>query len=169
MRKILLIAAIAVPLLMFAEEKTVGYLGVSTENLSEAMKIALDLDYGLLVKKVHEDSPAEKADIKTGDIILEIDGDEITDYKTLKNLVEARPNDKVKIRMYRSNKSITKDIELGERTRTTASIDFDIPDFKSLKELWGQGSKELKEELEKLKEEVKQLREDLEDLKKKTR
>lgn len=162
----LLIAIIALPLLVFAENEPVGYLGVSTSELDEAMKTALDLEYGVLVEKVYEDSPAEKADIKIGDVILEIDEDKITDYKTLKNIVKDKPNNKVKMKIYRSKKSITKNIVLGERTKTRISFDIDIPDMEELKELLCKGSEELKEQMAKLKQEMEKLKKDIEELKK---
>jgi len=166
MKKMLLIAIIALPLLVFAEKEPVGYLGVSTSELDEAMKTALDLEHGVLVEKVYEDSPAEKADIKIGDVILEIDEDKITDYKTLKNIVKDKPNNKVKMKIYRSKKSITKNVVLGERTKTRISFDIDIPDMEELKELLCKGSEELKEQMAKLKQEMEKLKEDIKNLKK---
>ena len=91
MKKAFILAVIALPLIMFAEEQTIGYLGVSGSDLSEEIKIALDLEYGVLVKKVSEDSPADKSDIKVGDIILELDGDKVIDFSTLKDLIKAKP------------------------------------------------------------------------------
>jgi C-terminal processing protease CtpA/Prc len=166
MKKMLLIAIIALPLLVFAEKEPVGYLGVSTTELNEAMKTALDLEYGVLVEKVHEDSPAEKADINVGDVILEIDEDKITDYKVLKNIVKEKPNIKVKIKISRSKKSITKNVVLGERIKTRISFDIDIPDMEELKELLCKGSKELKEQMAKLKNEIDKIKDDIENLKK---
>ncbi len=171
MKKMLLITVIALPLLLFAKEGTKGYLGVATTELSEAMKIALDLDYGILVDKVYEDSPAEKTDIRTGDIILEIDGDKIIDYKTLKHTIAAKPNEKVKMRIYRSKKRITKDVELGTRARKKISLDMDIPDLEhlreDLKDIFTQQKKELNDQIEKLNEKMEKLKEELKELKKK--
>ncbi len=166
MKRMLLIAIIALPLLVFAEKESVGYFGVSTTELNEAMKTALDLEYGVIVEKVHKDSPAEKADIKIGDVILEIDEDKITDYNILKNIVKAKPNNKVKIKIYRSKKSITKNVVLGEKTRTRITFDIDILDMEELKELLCKGSQELKEQMAKLKQEMEKLKKDIENLKK---
>ena len=67
MKKLFILAAIALPLLVFAEEETIGYLGVITEELSETMMKALDVEYGLLIKDVVENAPAEKAGLEDGD------------------------------------------------------------------------------------------------------
>ena len=166
MKKILLLVALTIPLCMFAEEKTMGYLGVSGSGLSEEMKIALDLDYGVLIKKVSDDSPADKSDIKIGDVIMELDGEEVTDFSTLKDLVRVKPNKKVKLKIYRSKKIITKKVELGERTATVFDFRMELPDIEDMKVMFGKSTEKLKEELDQIKEELKVLKEELEQLKK---
>jgi C-terminal processing protease CtpA/Prc len=167
MKRLLIIAACALPLLTFAAEETIGYLGVSASELTEAVQIALDLDHGVIVNKVYKGSPADEAEIKTGDIILEIDGDKIVDHGTLRKLVKAKPNKNVKIKLQRAKKMLTKKVKLAEKKKSSLSLQMDIPDIGELKEFLGRGSTELKEELEKLKEEMKKLRDDLEELKQK--
>ena len=58
-----------------------GYLGVHIQDLDETLAAALDLedDAGVLVSKVVEDSPAEAAGLKQGDLILTINGREAVD------------------------------------------------------------------------------------------
>ena len=169
MKKILIIA-IAIPLLLFAKEETIGYLGVGIAELSEAMKMALDIEHGILVDKVYEESPAEKAEIKVGDIIFEIDAEKITNYETLKQAVAARPNEKVRIQIYRAKKKITKNVELGEKEEkkikiSVPDIEVDIPDIEGLKKMIIIDKEKLNEELERLKEELEQLKLDLKELK----
>ena len=57
MKKMLLLATIAIPLLVFAEEKAIGYLGVTTEALSQAMITALDVEHGSLSKRSLKNHP----------------------------------------------------------------------------------------------------------------
>jgi len=167
MKKILLLAAIAIPLLVFAEEETVGYLGVTTEALSQAMITALDVEHGVLIKEVVEKSPAEKAGLEKGDVILEVDGEKIVDYATLKGLVAAKPDEQVKILINRSGKEYTKKTKLGARAKPKFNIQMELPDFEEIKEFMNQGSEELKLELEHLKEEIEKIKEELEELKNK--
>ena len=70
MSKRLFVIMLTLPLLLLADETMVGYLGVGLENLSDAMKIALDLEHGVIVSKVFKESPAEKGGIEVGDVIL---------------------------------------------------------------------------------------------------
>jgi len=72
---------------------TRGWLGVSvqdiTEDLAKSMKIK-DRS-GALVTEVFEGDPADKAGIKQGDIIIEVDGRKVKDTHELLRLVAALP------------------------------------------------------------------------------
>jgi len=133
MLKTLFVIMLAVPLLLWADETTVGYLGVHLDNLSDAMKKALDLDYGVLVEKVVEESPAEKGGIEVGDVILKIDDNDIKDYGGTKIELDLDIPDLEEL----ENVLVIKKGELEEEL------------------------KNLKEELEGLKLELKALKEDL--------
>ena len=81
--------------------KTVrGWLGVRIQTVTPDLAESLGLDraYGALVASTIPDSPAEKAGIKAGDIILEFNGGEVTEMRKLPRLVaEAEVNKKSKI------------------------------------------------------------------------
>lgn len=99
---------------------TRGWLGVMiqpiTKELAEIMK--LPSEEGALVGDVVDDSPAEKAGIKRGDVIVEFAGEKIGKMKQLPTVVAATPiGKKVKIKILRAGKgkTITAKIErLGE-------------------------------------------------------
>jgi serine protease Do len=167
MKKTMFLAAVALPLMLFAEEPMIGYLGVITEELSEAMMQALDVENGLLIEDIVEDSPAEKSGLKTGDIIIDIDGDKIHDYAELKGMIAAKPDQKIKILIKREGKTYTKDVTLSSRPKPKFNIQMELPDFEELKELMNKGSEEIMQEINKIKDEIDQLRKELEDLKKK--
>ncbi|HEY3307883.1 MAG TPA: Do family serine endopeptidase [Desulfuromonadaceae bacterium] len=75
---------------------TRGYLGVQIQSMTAdlAKTFKLDADKGALVSDVVKGSPADKAGVKTGDVILEFDGKQINDYNELPRLVAATPVDK---------------------------------------------------------------------------
>jgi serine protease Do len=84
-----------------------------TEDL--ASSLGLDRPYGALVASVIPDSPAEKAGIKAGDIILEFNGGEVTEMRKLPRLVaEAEVNKKSKIVVWRNEKKVTKNVLIAE-------------------------------------------------------
>ncbi len=163
MKIIIAIMALTIPLLTQGDEAKVGYLGVSTQNLSEAMKIAVDVELGLLVAKVYEGSPAEISGISVGDIITNIDGQEISDHNTLKAIVRANPNKAVKLSLHRKGKMITKTVTLGAKEKSRIAIDIDIPEIPDLKVILG--TKELQENIAEIRAEIDELKEELERIK----
>ena len=165
MLKTLFVIFLTLPLLLWADETTVGYLGVGVDNLSDAMKVALKLDNGVLVDKVYEDSPAEKGGIEVGDVILKIDDDAIEDYGDLKTAVLEKPNKRVAMRIHRAGKTMTKHIELGEKKHEKIELNLDIPDLEELEDILIIKKGEVADELEHLKEEIEKMKIELEKIK----
>lgn len=86
---------------------TRGYLGVRFQPLTAdlARSFGLESDKGALIANVEKDTPAEKAGLKAGDIILEYDGKPISESNELPRLVAVTPIDKkVKLAIYRDGK-----------------------------------------------------------------
>jgi serine protease Do len=110
-------------LLKFGETKR-GWLGVRiqkvTKEIAEVEK--LKKTEGALVASVSEGSPAEKAGIKDGDIILEFDGKKVDTMRTLPKLVaQTEVGKKVILKIWRNQKLISKKVLLG---RLEASNEF---------------------------------------------
>ena len=72
---------------------TRGWVGISIQPVTPelAQSFGLEGDKGALVSEVMKDSPADKAGIKSGDIILEFDGKTISEVNELPRLVAATP------------------------------------------------------------------------------
>ena len=107
-------------LIEFGETKR-GWLGVRiqevTEEIAELEK--LEKPKGALVASVQEGSPAEKAGIKAGDIILEFDGKEVDTMRTLPKLVaQTKVGKKVMVKIWRNQKPISKKVNLGRLEST---------------------------------------------------
>lgn len=94
-----------------------GWLGVSVDELTKSMKIALNVEYGLIVDKVVEGSPAEKANIQVGDILLKIDNIELEEFDALAEYVEDNPGKEVKIKIKRKQEIKDISVKLGERAK----------------------------------------------------
>ena len=110
-------------LIEFGETKR-GWLGVRIQTVSEEIAEVekLDRPRGALVASVAENSPSDKAGIKAGDIILEFDGQPIDQMKELPKIVaETDVGKKVKVKVWRNKREITKEIILG---RLETSDDF---------------------------------------------
>ncbi|HXX56928.1 MAG TPA: PDZ domain-containing protein, partial [Thermodesulfovibrionales bacterium] len=98
---------------------TRAWLGVGIQEVTEslAQSFGLKEKKGALVSQVFKDSPAEKAGIEQGDIILKFDGKEINDSKELPRIVgEAAVGKTVAITLSRNGSVTTKEARLGEMT-----------------------------------------------------
>ncbi|MEE4310456.1 MAG: PDZ domain-containing protein [candidate division KSB1 bacterium] len=99
-----------------AGEKGKGYLGVVIGDISSTLKTQLKLEYGVVVKEVSDDSPAEKAGIMEDDIITEVNGTAVRKPATLSRLIgKNAPGDKVNVTLYRNGSKKSMKIELGEK------------------------------------------------------
>ncbi len=73
---------------------------------------------GLRIVDVAPGSPAGKAGVLAGDLLLEFAGEEPGDVEDLRNLVQARaPGDKISLTVEREGRAIEMDVELGAVSR----------------------------------------------------
>ncbi len=110
-------------LIEFGETKR-GWLGVRIQRVSKEIAEVekLDRPRGALVASVADNSPSDKAGIKSGDIILEFDGKIINEMVELPKIVaETEVGKKVKLKIWRNKRELVKDIVLG---RLETSEDF---------------------------------------------
>ena len=97
-----------------------GYIGISLRPIDELSSKSLKLEKvaGALVDDVLKDSPAEKAGIEAGDVILELDGKPINSSNDLQSYVaQKRAGDKVNLKLWRDGKSLTKSVTLKRRDK----------------------------------------------------
>ncbi|MBI5557322.1 MAG: DegQ family serine endoprotease [Deltaproteobacteria bacterium] len=96
---------------------TRGWLGVMIQSVSQdlAKQFGLDKPIGALVGEVTPDSPAEKAGILPGDIIIAYKGKEISQMNTLPTLVAQTPiGEKAEITLVRKGKKENVTITVGK-------------------------------------------------------
>jgi len=94
-----------------------GWFGVSIQAITPelAQQFQLKQDYGTLVADVVEGSPAEKAGIRRGDVIVEFDGKEIKEPFQLRNMVAGtKPGDTKEVKIIRDGKAVTLEVTIGE-------------------------------------------------------
>ena len=106
---------------------TRGWLGVSIQEVTPelAKSFSLDKNKGALVAEVFKASPAEKAGIEQGDIILQFNGKDIAESKELPRMMAATPvGDTVALKVLRNGKTITCQVNAGEmQEKEVASLD----------------------------------------------
>ena len=93
-----------------------GWLGVRIQEVTKEIAEAVELKKpeGALVASVGEKSPADKAGVKAGDIILKFDGKKIDTMRTLPKVVaNTEVGKNVEIQIWRNKKLISKKLKLG--------------------------------------------------------
>lgn len=89
------------------------YLGIFGTDVSEEAHWIQGVPNGAYVLSTKMDSPAMLAGIQTGDIITEMDGNNISSYAGyILNLSAKKPGDEVKITVQRKNQNVYSEIKL---------------------------------------------------------
>lgn len=161
-----------------------GFLGVVTESIEGDFAEYFGVKEGALIKKVVEDSPAEKAGLKAGDVLIRIDNKEIEETDDVSDAMRNyKAGDKVSVRFYRQGKESTIEVTLadppgakfnwsesGERKIIITTDDEVILNTDELKRAIREAMKDVQIKLEdnkgKMREDMEQLKADLEKLKK---
>jgi serine protease Do len=111
-----------------------AFLGVNIREMDQALANELNIDQtnGVYVAGVVEGGAADEADIKTGDIIVGIEGIDInTSPELLENIGQYRPGETVNIRLIRDGSEILIPVELKNSEGTTASVKKTTVELKS--------------------------------------
>jgi serine protease Do len=91
-----------------------GWIGVSIRDVADedVAKMKLPAASGVVVEEVTRDGPAEKAGIKSGDVIVEFDGERIRSTRHLSRLVQETPGGrKVQASVMREGQRVAVSIE----------------------------------------------------------
>lgn len=167
------------------DDRKGSYIGVSLTELSDqlAAYFGAARNGGVLISEVSEDSPAEKAGLKAGDVIVEVNDEKVSDASDVSEIItDLKPGDKASLEILRDKRPMTVAVEVAERdmsdvfsTITIPSVP-DAPDapvirIPKMKGLYfGKESEEsfdadqFKKDMAQLKEEMAKLRENLKEL-----
>lgn len=111
------------PQLKDAGKVTRGWLGVGIQELTPelAENFGVEPMSGVLVSQVFDGGPADRAGVKVGDIILELDGRRMTSGRQLTGTVAGLPPGKqVELKLNREGKTVALKLKLGEREQGEA-------------------------------------------------
>ena len=117
------------------QRAVIGIQGQDVKNYVDAQKdkgndVDLGTMEGIYVAKVTEESAAEEAGLKTGDVIVSVDGKEVSKMAELQEiLAQKRPGDKISITYLRDKKKATKSVTLKNEqgnTKVVQKADLDI-------------------------------------------
>ncbi len=94
-----------------------GWLGVRIQQVTDeiAESLGLEKPMGALVANITKDGPAAAAGLKSGDIILELNGHHVSEMRELPRLVaETAIESTVQIIFWRDGKKLTSEVKIGE-------------------------------------------------------
>ena len=116
-----------------------GWLGVSIQNINGdlATKFGLKKSSGALVSEIIPGSPASKAKLRAGDVIISFDGKAVNSSTTLRNVVAETPvGKKVQVRVIRNKRNIALVVVTGEQpkniSRRGPSVEKSAPNYSVL-------------------------------------
>jgi serine protease Do len=107
------------------QKESVAFLGVRTTNITDEIQKQNNLpyNYGAIIMRgqnpsdlaIIPGSPADKAGLMENDIVLEVNGEKITDQNTLVELIgKYKPGDQVKLKIYHKGQESEITVTLGE-------------------------------------------------------
>ncbi len=108
-----------------------GWLGVRIQNVTDEIAKSLNLPgaHGALVSSVSKDSPAGKAGVQPGDVILTFDGKPVVEMRRLPRMVaEARIDTKVPMTLWRDGKEVQVSVPIGEMQEKDEAADDEKPE-----------------------------------------
>jgi serine protease DegQ len=97
---------------------TRGWIGVEPQDVTPeiAESFGLEQKTGAIVAGVLKGGPADKAGIKPGDILVGVNGQDITDTTRLLNVIaQIKPGTDAKVHLVRKNKELDLTVMIGKR------------------------------------------------------
>ncbi|MBC5625686.1 trypsin-like peptidase domain-containing protein [Clostridium sp. NSJ-49] len=93
--------------------KPILNLGISIRTVDETLANKLSMEQGLYVVEVNEFSPAEKAGVKPGDLIVKVDGQGVKTFDELKEIKNSKNDgDTITLEVIRDGKTKTLNVTL---------------------------------------------------------
>ncbi|MFN4013215.1 MAG: Do family serine endopeptidase [Aquificaceae bacterium] len=109
-----------------------GWLGVVIQDITPDMAESLGVKEGVIIAQVMPGSPADKGGLRVGDIVVEVDGQRVSEVRELQfKIMRTPPGKEINMKVIREGKEIAlsikvgempEDRQVGEREQTQADI-----------------------------------------------
>ncbi len=100
-----------------------GWLGVAIQDLTPELAEQFGAKEGVILGRTMPGSPAEKAGLKAGDLLVGIGGERIGDVKTLRRrIMDAAPGRSLDFLVQRDGKELTLPVTVGEQPGDEAPV-----------------------------------------------
>jgi serine protease DegQ len=105
---------------------TRGWIGIEAQDITPELAESFRLSkvQGALIAGVLRNSPADRAGLRAGDILVAIEGKPVTDSGTMLNLIAAlKPNQKATVQIIRAGAMVNITIVIGKRPKPTVALE----------------------------------------------
>ncbi|WDE98307.1 DegQ family serine endoprotease [Lentisphaera profundi] len=103
---------------------TRGFIGIYMQELTAELAESFDVKAGILISQVSPDSPAEKAGLLSGDVIVKLKGKAIVNLAAFRNAIAMeKPGDKIALVIIREDKQKSVRITVGSREKVLAKTE----------------------------------------------
>ena len=103
---------------------TRGWIGIEAQDMTAELADSFKLKnaQGSLIAGIIKNSPAERAGLKAGDVLLEINGLQVIDSSNMLGLIsELKPNKQAILKITRNQKEINVPVMIGRRPKLEAN------------------------------------------------
>lgn len=145
-----------------------SYLGIGVQeaNADRAKELKLPEVHGVEVTRVEENSPAAKAGILKGDVVLQYNGQRVEGTEQFVRLVrETPPGRQATLLVSRNGVTQTVTATIGERKDVVYRVRPDFGEWEELRESWrGTWASKFQEEMAKLQEDLLRMQQRMPDM-----
>lgn len=109
-----------------------GYLGIVIQNMTSELAASFGLDEvrGILISQVAEDSPAGKAGLSDGDIILELNGGPVKEVAPFRNAIASMPpGNEIELLLFRDGKEKKIKTAIGKLPSPEVAVSSKVQDM----------------------------------------
>jgi len=101
-------------------------IGVTTTDLSEQLAdfFGVKDKHGVLVQTVSENSPAAKAGIKAGDVIIDVDGEKVEQVNDISRAIGRKEEGDVKVTLVRNKSQMTVNVTPEKRPASESNFNY---------------------------------------------
>jgi serine protease DegQ len=105
---------------------TRGWIGVEVQDITPELADSFKLPntHGVLIAGIVRGGPADRAGVKPGDILIEVDGKPIADSSAMLNLVAAaQPGKPAALKLIRNSSTLSMKVTVGKRPKPRPRAD----------------------------------------------